>query len=109
MTSVHVEFYPIATARNQVEAIRLQMLLDRAMLPYRMRGENLYAIYGDVAMSLAGPIQFLIPKEMKEQAEERLLELFSVDPQSLPSQCPACEANVPKGMCDCPNCGLFLG
>ena len=69
----------------------------------------IFALDPDVAVALAGPIQFLIPREMKEQAEERLLELFAVDPQRLPTQCPACEANVPKGICDCPNCGLFLG
>lgn len=109
MASRPVEYFPIASACNQVEAIRIQMLLDRARLPYRMRGENLYHIYGNVAATLAGPLQFLIPKELKEQAEECLLELFTLDPSNLPHQCPACETQVPHGAYDCPGCGLFLG
>lgn len=109
MTTTKIEYYPIASARTQVEAIRIQMLLDRACLPYRLRGDNLYAIYGDIASMFSGPMQFLIPSELREMAEERLEELFTVHPQNLPSQCPACESFVPTGLCDCPNCGLFLG
>lgn len=109
MASCSAEYFPIASARNQVEAIRIKMLLDRVSLPYHLQGENLYSIYGDAAVVFAGPMQFLIPKELKDQAEESLLELFSIDPQDLPSHCPACEARVPKGNYDCPNCGLFLG
>ncbi|MFM2374951.1 MAG: hypothetical protein RLZZ165_47 [Bacteroidota bacterium] len=108
-STVSVEYYPIASACSQVEAIRIQMLLDRSGLEYRMHRNNLYSIYGDIAVSFAGPIQFLIPRAHKEHAEALLLELFSVDAENLPHQCPACEATVLKGVCDCPNCGLFLG
>jgi hypothetical protein len=109
MAQSPAEYFPIAQAHNQVEAIRIQMLLDRARLPYQMRGDKLFWIYGNIAVALAGPMEFLIPKEMKEQAEERLLDLFTVDPQNLPHQCPACDTPVPTGTCDCLGCGLFLG
>jgi hypothetical protein len=106
---VSVEYYPIASACSQVEAMQVQMLLDRSGLAYRMHGDHLFSIYGDIAVSLAGPIQFLIPREQKEHAEALLLELFSVDAENLPHQCPACEATLLRGVCDCTNCGLFLG
>ena len=109
MASRSAEYYPIASASSQSEAIRVRMLLDRLCLPYHLLGENIYSIYGAAAAVFAGPMQFLIPQELKDQAEERLLELFSIDPQKLPTQCPACDAFVPRGNCDCPNCGLFLG
>lgn len=109
MAEQPVVMYPIAQASNLGEAIKIQMLLDRARLPYRMRGENLYGIYGNAAMGFVGPMEFLIPSELKEQAEECLLDLFDVHLASLPTHCPACEARVPKGEVDCPNCGLFLG
>ena len=109
MTGQRVELIPIATASNLGESIRIQMLLDRAGLPYHMRGDNLFGIYGDAAVVFAGPMEFLIPKELQAEAEESLLEIFDIHPSRLPSTCPACEARVPKGIVDCPECGLFLG
>lgn len=109
MAEQPVAMFPIAHASNLGEAIKIQMLLDRAGLPYHMRGENLYGIYGNAAMGLAGPMEFLIPSALKEQAEESLLDLFEVHLANLPTHCPACEARVPKGEVDCPSCGLFLG
>jgi hypothetical protein len=111
MTAEHpIPYFTIASAHSQVEAIRIQMLLDRARLPYRMRGDKLYALYGDmIASALAGPMQFLIPVELKALAEECLMDIFTVDPQNLPNQCPACDTPVPSGTCDCLGCGLFLG
>ncbi len=109
MTEQRVELIPIASARNLGESIRIQMLLDRARLPYHMRGDNLFGIYGDAAWAFAGPMEFLIPKELKAEAEESLLDIFDIHPSQLPSTCPACEARVPKGRIDCPECDLFLG
>jgi hypothetical protein len=109
MATPSTQYFPIASACNQSEAIRIRMLLDRVCVPYRERYANLYSLYGDAAAVFAGPMQFLIPAELKEQAEERIMDLFTIDPQNLPSQCPACESKVPQGACDCPNCGLFLG
>lgn len=104
-----VEYCPIAVAHSQGEAIGVEMLLDRIAVPYRKEGDRLFSIYGDAAAFLAGPIKFLVPKEMKEEAESRMMDLFTVDSCNLPSKCPACEAQVPTGNCDCPACGLFLG
>jgi hypothetical protein len=109
MAEQRLVLYPIASASNLGESIRIQMLLDRARLPYCMRGDNLYGIYGDAAMGLSGPMQFFIPSELKEQAEESLLEIFDVHLANMPAQCPACDAKVSRGEVDCPNCGLFLG
>ena len=109
MAESSVELFPIASAHNVGESIRIQMMLDRARLPYHMRGNNLFGIYGDVALGFSGPMEFLIPTELKAEAEESLLELFDVHIANMPSQCPACDAKVGKGQVDCPNCGLFLG
>jgi hypothetical protein len=109
MSEARAEYVTIATASNQSEAIKVQMLLDRTRLPYRVLHENLYSIYGDAAAAFAGPMQFMIPKELKAQAEATLLELFDVASAELPACCPACDARVPKGSVDCPACGLFLG
>ena len=109
MSEQRVELFPIATASNLGEAIRIQMLLDRARLPYRLHGDKLFGIYGDAAFAWAGPMQFLIPLHLKEQAEECLLEIFDVQTTNLPSKCPACDARVSRGEVDCPSCGLFLG
>lgn len=109
MPEQRVELFPIASASNLGEAIRIQMLLDRARLPYRIHGDKLFGLYGDAALSLAGPIQFLIPLHLKEQAEECLIEIFDVQLGSLPANCPACDAQVGRGLVDCPSCGLFLG
>ena len=104
-----VKLVPIAHAANLGEAIRVQMMLDRADLPYLMQGEKLYGIYGNAALGLAGPMAFLIPKELQAQAEASLMELFDVQPSKVACNCPACDAMVGNGEVDCPNCGLFLG
>jgi hypothetical protein len=109
MAEQKVELFPIASARNVGESIRIQMLLDRARLPYQMRGDNLFGIYGDAAIAFSGPMEFFIPVALKELAEESLLDLFDVHVSNLPSQCPACDTHVPRGDVDCPSCGLFLG
>lgn len=109
MSAARVELIAIASASTIAESIRIQMLLDRASLPYRMQGDKLFGLYGDAAIALAGPIRFLIPSELKEQAEHCLQEIFDVRPFAQAGLCPACEARVPKGEVDCPACGLFLG
>jgi hypothetical protein len=55
MSEARLDLFPIATARNVAEAIRIQMLLDRTDLPYRMHGANLYGIYGNAAIGFVGP------------------------------------------------------
>lgn len=103
------EYCAIAQANDWMESIRIQMLLDRARLPYRIVGEANYAIYGLAASTISGPMKFMIPVELKHEAEEIISSLFEVDMTSMPSQCPACDCEIPLATVDCPSCGLFLG
>ena len=86
----------------------MKMLLDRANIPYHVRGEQLHNIYGIAGTPALGPMEFLIPEELQEKVEALLQELFDIDPE-LPERCPACDAATRKGQFDCPSCGLFLG
>ena len=104
-----VEYCSIAQAADLNESIRIQMLLDRARLPYRIIGENSFGLYGNAALSISGPMKFLIPIELKAEAEEILSTLFEIDFDDLPTQCPACDSPIPAVTADCPACGLFLG
>ena len=104
-----VEYCSIAQAKDLNESIRIQMLLDRARLPYRILGESSFSLYGNAALSISGPMEFLIPIGLKEEAEEILNTLFEIDLNDLPTQCPACDSPIPIATADCPACGLFLG
>ena len=104
-----VQYCSIAQAKDWNESIQIQMLLDRARLPYRIVGENSFSLYGNAALSISGPMNFMIPIELKAEAEEILNTLFEIDFSDLPSHCPACDTAIPRATVDCPSCGLFLG
>lgn len=108
MVSADSAFVSIAKAHDQSEAIRIQLLLNRACIPYRIIGEHMHNVYGLAGAALFGPMEFIIPVQLKEQAEAELQNLFDVS-LDLPDFCPACEAHIGKTSVDCPSCGLFLG
>jgi hypothetical protein len=108
MASAYSEFVSIAKAHDQSEAIRIKLLLNRADIPYRIIGEHMHTIYGMAGASLFGPMEFIIPAEMREFAEAELQNLFDVN-TDLPDQCPACDTPILGVIVDCPACGLFLG
>lgn len=101
-------FVTIATAHDQTEVIRLRMLLDRTQVPYRVKGETLHAVYGFLGGAAFGPMEFLVPAEMEEEAVAALGELFELHSDDLPSNCPACSHPVHPGDLDCKDCGLSL-
>ena len=108
MVSSENVFVPIARAHDQAEAIRIKLLLNRARIPYRVIGENMHNVYGLAGAALFGPMEFVIPANLREVAERELQNLFdvNVDP---PEVCPACESSIEGPVVDCPHCGLFLG
>ncbi|MEM0996925.1 MAG: hypothetical protein AAGN35_07595 [Bacteroidota bacterium] len=108
MVSSNDAFIPIAVAHDQSEAIRIRLLLNRARIPYRVIGEHMHNVYGLAGSTLFGPMKFVIPAELREQAERELQNLFDVN-LDLPETCPACDSSIPEGVVDCPACGLFLG
>lgn len=97
----------IATAHDLNQAILIQMLLNRADISYRMRGESLHYIYGPAASF--SPIEFVIHAQDYLSAKEVLEGMFSVEADSLPEECPACLTPTVRNQMDCPSCGLFLG
>lgn len=108
MASAGSEFVSIAKAHDQSEAIRIQLLLNRACIPYRIIGEHMHHIYGIAGAALFGPMEFIIPSHLRESAEAELQNLFDINTE-LPDQCPACDSEIVGVAVDCPACGLFLG
>lgn len=99
----------IAIAHDSNEAIRIKLLLNRASIPYTVRNEQLFNIYGAAGALIFGPMRFMIPSELKAEAEAALQDVYEIDPASLPERCPACNAPTLRTQLDCPSCGLFLG
>lgn len=97
----------IATAHDQLEAIRIKMLLDRTQIPYTVRGELLHSLV-IAAPSALGPMEFLVSSELHDQAKAALEELFDIRPEAIPKTCPACDSKTEPGKLECPSCGLFL-
>jgi hypothetical protein len=108
MLSAESAFVSIAKAHDQSEAIRIQLLLNRAGIPYRIIGEHMHTVYGLAGAALFGPMVFIIPSHLREAAESELQNLFDVN-LDLPEYCPACESPVSGVAVDCASCGLFLG
>lgn len=98
-------FVSIARAHDQTEAIRIKMLLNRADIPYTVRGERMHTLYGGPVL---GPVEFLVNSEYYAQAEAEILALFDVN-LDIPEHCPACQTKIVGKTLDCPACGLFLG
>ena len=97
-------FVSIASAHDQTEAIRIKMLLNRAEIPYTVRGERMHVLYGPAL----GPVEFLVTAEFFSGAESEILALFDVN-MDVPAACPACNTLIEGKILDCPACGLFLG
>jgi hypothetical protein len=76
-----------------------------------VKNENLQSLYNamgeyNVAM---GPVEFLVPEHLLEQARRQLQDLQRVHEETIPETCPACSAANPERQTYCPECGLFLG
>jgi|GEM_PF-3381726 len=106
--ATRTRFVSIARAHSQTEGIRIRMLLDRTQIPYQVRGEMLHAM-GFAGASALGPMDFLVPHELKEAAEGALEELFDVHADEIPEECPACNTKTQRDKLECPSCGLYLG
>ena len=100
------KFVSIARAHDQTEAIRIRLLLDRTQIPYQVKGELLHSLW-IAGTSALGPMEFLVPSELREQAEEALKSLFDLN-TDIPEECPACSAKTQPGKLECPSCGLYL-
>lgn len=98
-----------ATVHSLSESINLKLLLDRAQIPFWVANETLglYTLVNASGTSMLGPIEFYVPGHLVQEAQDRIKELFSVEPHHLPDACPACEAPA-KGHLECPGCGLSL-
>lgn len=101
-----IVWIPIATAHDQMQAINLELLLNRVGIPFRIKGEFLHQLYGMAGNQLFGPKEFLIPQHLEASALEALDHVFEVG--ELPAHCPACDARTIRGKMDCPECGLSL-
>ena len=101
------KFVSIAQAHDQNEAIRIRLILDRTRIPYQVKGELLHSLWL-AGTSALGPMEFLVPTELKKEAEEALLDLFDLHPEDIPANCPACGSKTEPGKLECPSCGLFL-
>lgn len=101
------KFVSIARAHDQTEAIRIRLLLDRTQIPYQVKGEMLHSLW-IAGTSALGPMEFLVPSELKDQAEAALEDLFDLHPEDIPAICPACNSKTQAGKLECPSCGLFL-
>ncbi len=98
---------PIAIAHDQVEAIRIKLLLDRIQIPYTVKGEFLHSLV-IAAPSALGPMEFLISSDLYDQAKDSLEELFDIRPEEISQFCPACDTKTHPGNLECLSCGLFL-
>ena len=103
------DFVTIAQAHNEVEAIKLKMLLDRTGIPYFVWGDQVHSTLGEFyAIAAFGPRKFVVPARFKEQVEDLIQEMFEVR-EEVPANCPACESPTLRGSFECPECGLYLG
>jgi hypothetical protein len=103
-------FVRFATTQSLTETINMRLLLDRAQIPYRVVNETLgsYVLGNLCGVPVFGAVEFHIPGELEEIAQTRIKELYSLDANTIPDVCPACEAATVKGVFDCPDCGLTL-
>ena len=101
------KFVSIAQAHDQTQAIQIRLILDRTRIPYQIKGELLHSLWL-AGTSALGPMEFLVPTELKEEAEAALQEIFDLRPEDIPETCPACGAKTEPGKLECPSCGLFL-
>lgn len=92
----------LAKAYSQNEALKLQIWLDSAGIPYWVQHEQAAALY--MYTPAVGPIEFWSTPEAAEQFQAS----FGVQ-VPIASHCPACDAATVQGRLDCPSCGLFLG
>ena len=108
-----LNFVKFIEAESSTQAIKFRLLLDRAKVPYMVKNENLQNLFGAGALTgfnpITGPIEFHVPEHMLSAAKEAMAELFDINYDDVPDDCPACGAHIPEGTVDCPSCGLFLG
>lgn len=107
MKTLRTSLIRIAVAQNLMEAMGIELLLNRAGIDYKVRGAHIHQLYGAVAGAWQ-PIEFMIREQDRELAEDVLDDLFEVA-EDLPERCPACDHATQRGRLDCPSCGLFLG
>lgn len=100
-------FVTIATAINFTESTNIQLLLNRAAIPYRVLNELNNLALGTVIMHTIAPITFQVPRSMVVEAQEALSYVFDVNTDEIPEECPACESAT-FGKLECPDCGLTL-
>ena len=103
-----IRFIRIAVAKSQTEAIKIRLMLDRTMIPYRTVNENLVLFFRGGCADDSSLIEFQVPSQYAEAAMESLNDLFEVHEDAVPEYCPACESPVDKNKLECPACGLFL-